>query len=495
MVLQAPPQTTKVAAIPALTAAPVNLLQRKCACGGNPGPSGECEACRKKRGGMLQRSALNAQPTLSVPPIVHDVLKSPGQPLDAGTRALMEPRFGHDFSKVRVHADTKAAESAGTVSALAYTVGRDVVFGTGQYAPATPQGRKLLVHELAHVVQQGNAAFQPGTALDVAAPRDSLEGQAEAAAAHSNTGTLPFAGSVRTATLVQRAVGEAGKQTAPIRSDVNFNSPIIMPESGHEFGNLGVRRQSSVDRNGVSSKPESTDPSLRLDGGLRITAPEEEDVSMDAPISPNPFTPRPTPTPPCPTRIRVAEILHADLDAANVASGFHTGWGGVARMEVSDPSIRNWDGTRVRENLFSGANTCEPGASACPNADGQGGSSGSTFTVGAGATSSMLGFTLPAVRNCFYDMHIMGMRVNLLQQRHLPSCMQNCFQWYTCNGRPFGPMFVIDRTQTPDQINVGGASQDVTRVRLDVTEAPGPPAPQGPGDFPRRTLPVGQEAT
>ena len=66
----------------------------------------------------------------------------------------MEPRFGHDFSQVRVHADTKAAESAQSVNALAYTFGHDMVFGRGQYEPGTSEGRKLLGHELAHVVQQ-----------------------------------------------------------------------------------------------------------------------------------------------------------------------------------------------------------------------------------------------------------------------------------------------------------------------------------------------------
>ena len=65
------------------------------------------------------------------PPIVHDVLGSPGQPLDAATRAMMEPRFGHDFGKVRVHTDTCANESAHAVNALAYTVGPQIVFGAG----------------------------------------------------------------------------------------------------------------------------------------------------------------------------------------------------------------------------------------------------------------------------------------------------------------------------------------------------------------------------
>ncbi len=89
---------------PTMSFTPVRsgLLQRKCACGGTPGPSGECEACRKKK---LQRKARNSESgsrdKSSVPPIVHEVLRSPGQPLNPATREFMEPRFGHDFSRVR----------------------------------------------------------------------------------------------------------------------------------------------------------------------------------------------------------------------------------------------------------------------------------------------------------------------------------------------------------------------------------------------------------
>jgi hypothetical protein len=86
---------------PSFTSARSALLQRKCACGGTPGPSGECEACRRKK---LQRksknSGLEAQNDVGVPPIVHEVLPAAGRPLDAGTRAFFEPRFGHDFSQV-----------------------------------------------------------------------------------------------------------------------------------------------------------------------------------------------------------------------------------------------------------------------------------------------------------------------------------------------------------------------------------------------------------
>jgi Domain of unknown function (DUF4157) len=143
------------------------LLQRKCACGGRTGPTGECEACRKSR---LQRRSANPVPSSigdppssvsEVPPIVHEVVRAPGQPLDRHTRAFMEPRFGHDFSEVRIHTDAKAVESAQAVNAYAYTVGRDVVFGRGNYAPETNPGRKLLAHELAHVIQQRCGSRQP----------------------------------------------------------------------------------------------------------------------------------------------------------------------------------------------------------------------------------------------------------------------------------------------------------------------------------------------
>src|SRR5258708_7514329 len=82
-----------------------------------------------------------------------DALRS-GRPLDRATRAFMEPRFGHDFSRVRIHTDERAARSSGEMEARAYTVGRDIVFAAGEYAPGTAEGRRLLAHELAHAVQQ-----------------------------------------------------------------------------------------------------------------------------------------------------------------------------------------------------------------------------------------------------------------------------------------------------------------------------------------------------
>ncbi|HET9281859.1 MAG TPA: DUF4157 domain-containing protein [Candidatus Angelobacter sp.] len=134
-------------------------VQRECACGGT------CDDCKKKNHDeehakvqMKAAGPVNAG-GMEAPPIVHEVLRSSGQPLDARTRAFMEPRFGHDFSKVRVHTDEKAVESAKAVGARAYTVGSNVVFGAGEFVPGSRAGKRLLGHELAHVVQQG--AFNP----------------------------------------------------------------------------------------------------------------------------------------------------------------------------------------------------------------------------------------------------------------------------------------------------------------------------------------------
>jgi peptidoglycan hydrolase-like protein with peptidoglycan-binding domain len=126
---------------------------QRCSCDSSTSGSGQCEDCKTKAI-SLQRVSTGPSQGAMAPSIVHEVLRSPGQPLEAATRSFMEPRFGHDFSGTRVHADPAAAESARAVDALAYTVGHDVVLGHGQYAPQTTAGQRLLAHELTHVVQQ-----------------------------------------------------------------------------------------------------------------------------------------------------------------------------------------------------------------------------------------------------------------------------------------------------------------------------------------------------
>lgn len=164
-------QTGLKAATPIQSFAPVqnSLIQRKCPNCSTHSNDGELDDDQKKRLNLQRRAATEAA-LPDAPPIVHDVLGAPGEPLDRETRTFMEPRFGHDFSNVRVHADSKAAESAQAVSALAYTVGHNIIFGTGQYAPDTKEGQRLLAHELTHVVQQASSAG-PGMIIQRATTR------------------------------------------------------------------------------------------------------------------------------------------------------------------------------------------------------------------------------------------------------------------------------------------------------------------------------------
>jgi hypothetical protein len=137
----------------AVSQSPETPLRRDCACG-------VCPSCRAGRSGPSNghfrpaRVTENHSAATSLPPIVNEVLNSPGQQLDPAAQGFMQQRFGYDFARVRVHADSRAAVAARAVQARAFTSGRDIVFGANEYAPATGAGRRLLAHELTHVIQQ-----------------------------------------------------------------------------------------------------------------------------------------------------------------------------------------------------------------------------------------------------------------------------------------------------------------------------------------------------
>jgi len=183
------------------------LLQRKCGCG-NHAMSGNCDDCAKKKS-LLQRNVAHGIESSEAPSIVNDVLRSPGQTLDAATRVFMEPRFGRDFSHVRVHTDLSSAQSATAVNALAYTVGNHIVFATGQYAPGTPAGRTLLAHELTHTVQQRGGLAQNSSALDVVTDSRS-EQEADAAASAVSSGHAAFIGREHNLRLARQTPGSIG---------------------------------------------------------------------------------------------------------------------------------------------------------------------------------------------------------------------------------------------------------------------------------------------
>jgi hypothetical protein len=201
---------TIAASVAPITTAPSGMLQRKCNCGQHTMAGGQCAACQKKqvngtalqtklaisgpgdvyeqeadriaeqvlampvRTGIsgaplrLQRFSGRSERQVDTPPAsVDQALASHGRPLEPALRRDMEQRFGYDFSRVRVHSGTAAEQSARDVNAQAYTVGHDIVFGAHEFAPGTNEGRRLIAHELSHVVQQGSAGSLRGSGSGV----------------------------------------------------------------------------------------------------------------------------------------------------------------------------------------------------------------------------------------------------------------------------------------------------------------------------------------
>ena len=201
----------------------------------------ECDECHSK-----QRDAHG--PVDGLPDIVHNVIRQPGRPLDPSVRDVMETRLGHDFStvpiyddgmaaqsaraveasRVRVHTDALAAASARAVQSRAYTVGRHVVFGEGQYEPATTAGRRLLAHELTHVVQQRNARAVPPSSLQIGESDNPAEREAdkcsEAGFVHGQVAAAPAS------ELLQRAPDDPDGRTT--------QDPLTRPMTEEEWDHV-----------------------------------------------------------------------------------------------------------------------------------------------------------------------------------------------------------------------------------------------------------------
>jgi len=211
---------------------PEPQLQRACPCGGG------CPNCHTEQPARehesLQTKRVQASDTgqIAAPPIVNEVLRSPGQPLDPATRDFMETRFGHDFSRVLVHSDAAAEQSARDVKAHAYTVGNHIVFGAGRLAPQTSAGKRLLAHELTHVVQQSGATSKtvqraPDGATDIDGTYDVEwkfnEGTAQVA--YGKKSATISLGSAENAAKLSRELGITKPQAATVLREIHANVP------------------------------------------------------------------------------------------------------------------------------------------------------------------------------------------------------------------------------------------------------------------------------
>jgi hypothetical protein len=230
---------------------PEPVVQRACpacAAGGLP-----CPKCQEEKVFAIHRKA-DGSGDIAGASVPEGFLSNlgPGCPLDATTRTFIEPRFGQDFSRVRVHTDARAAESARAVDARAYTLGSDIVFDAGNFNPGTPRGRRLLAHELTHVVQQQHARVPAAQAVQfsVSAPYDRAEREADRVAeVVTRAGTAPPIVERPTATLARatfdvdtivKDTDDLANQPVPIGASAIQMSVLFFKVNGHATGDLAM---------------------------------------------------------------------------------------------------------------------------------------------------------------------------------------------------------------------------------------------------------------
>jgi len=197
-----------------------------------------------------------------------------------------------------------------------------------------------------------------------------------------------------------------------------------------------------------------------IDGAEGLTT-KFQGVSISDPLPPPPAKPPVD----CPTAIKIAAVKAVDMEPSDLLHGYRTGFGGYAQMEVSDGDGKNWDNTKIHENLKSITNTCG-NIRGCSNVSATGGKGGSTFTVGSvGRGLDFLGIAnLPAERNRFYDTHVIGLDFSVLHKLGKPACQVQCQQSYDCGGKQFGPNFMVTYSMKP----FSSPYADLTQIELKV---------------------------
>jgi hypothetical protein len=268
-----------------MTDARIRLLQRKCACGGS---GGDCAECTRKRR-LLQRSATQEPGTTAVPPIVDHALAGTGRPLPPSVRTVMESRFGHSFARVQVHDGPVAAESARSINAHAYTVGTDVVFAQGKYAPESAEGQRLLAHELTHVVQQSRGTPGRGGPLEIAPPGTAAEREADAAAESPGHRARPRPSPSPVAPAIQRqsAGGEDEKKDQePAAGGISSGGPKLQLDPEIEAAAMALRMQGLLDPSLIR------DSLTRVDLDAIVGSPPPPWVKPPPAGEPQPIVPR-----------------------------------------------------------------------------------------------------------------------------------------------------------------------------------------------------------
>ena len=264
-------------------------------------------------------------------PSVDETLRAPGRPLEDNARAFMEPRFGHDFSQVRVHADSRARDSARALDARAYTVGRDIVFRDGPPLLQTLDDRRLLAHELTHVVQQNNSSTASSFETHAG---DRFESEADVVAGEVTSG------SAQPALITQHATTpflgrDNKKETAAVLRQGT------VAKTGLQFFPLQVKNTRIGPVSGEGGLADNTRTNLIVIVGPHMSLRRIAEILLPLWNSAAPFTPAGASTPlantPVTTDVLARGLLvynHHYLSALSQPAPSMTGWSGGLRLPL-----------------------------------------------------------------------------------------------------------------------------------------------------------------
>ena len=226
-----------------------------------PQVSRQCAACEQEEKQPLQTKPAgpaSAVPAVA-PPQVHDVVRQSGRPLDPATRGFFEPRFGLDLGAVRVHAEGHAGAAARSVGARAFTVGENIVFAPGEFAPSSAGGGHLLAHELAHVLQQ-RGGVAPGR-VQRAPPEKPCEAPPLAPLAHPDKVSQ---------TLIDRLTGkfvkldgDTGEGCSPTPYAASAGEKVCTVGYGHQIPGCGIIDKSTGAKPAEDARKEAATVKIR----------------------------------------------------------------------------------------------------------------------------------------------------------------------------------------------------------------------------------------
>ncbi len=407
-------------------------LHRKCSCGGST--EGECESCGSKGVALRRQSGHKSSPPL-VPQSVHEVLRSSGMPLDSSARNALEPGLGHEFSKVRVHTDRRAVESAAAIHADAYTVGRHIVFGASQYAPATTAGRRLIAHELTHAVQQGFSDNHHGRELRIVPAEHESEVQARHAENQASAGPVAKATGSYSTAIARRPTDGGPSLTGPSAGDAGSPGPggeVLPPDAGTLTGNA------------IPLK----------DDTKAVTTPCPKSVSIDT----------------------VSQFNHSNLSAAD-QDAYRTYLGAISRMKVGPGPDHS--GHCMKETLTTVSNDCpeevykrgETASSPC------GGNRCLDINTGKSMGDARTHSMLADGPTSFLDLHRTFNPRSLLEGTGKKECSVVCEQTYACDrqGSTTGKFRITRNYKAGTHTTTDGTSVHITTGSVTKTDAPASP--------------------